>query len=80
MAVRNKRLAKPLQRVMQPPARRAAERADARAFLIEAIDEGERSFAVDRGGEGGIVGEAEVVAKPDKGRGGGRGGACGHVA
>jgi hypothetical protein len=62
--------------MMQPPARGAAERAHGRGRL-EHIDENQRRARGMRGLERRIVGEPQIVAKPDDG---GRccGGSCGH--
>jgi hypothetical protein len=53
---------------VQPPAARGTERPDARALLVEQIEDGDGPAAIDGGAESGIVCEAKVVAQPDDAR------------
>ena len=59
------------QRLRQPPARRAAERPNARRSVVEHVRR-HATGACDLGGcvQGGMVGKAEVVTVPDDGGGG----------
>ena len=52
--------------VVQPPARRRAERAQAGRDLVEDMEEDDRPPRPRRRVEGGIVGEPQVVAQPDE--------------
>lgn len=56
------------QRAPEPPARGAAERPDARAFLVQHIGDDQRPAGRARRRDGRIVGKAQVVAQPDEGR------------
>ncbi len=58
--------AEAFQRLVQPPMRHAAKRADFRAFLVVDIEQDDRRTAPAGGGEGRIVGKPQIVTKPDK--------------
>ncbi len=60
------------ERVVQPPARGAAERTDAGGDLVEHEDRDHRLAPVGGGAQRRVVGQAQVVAEPDE-RGGGHG-------
>jgi hypothetical protein len=53
------------ERAVQPPARGAAERADAGRLLVEHVHADDRRAAFERGVQGRMVGDPEVVAEPD---------------
>jgi hypothetical protein len=54
------------QRLVEPPAAGAAEGADVLARFIENVDEHDRPAGRVSGGEGGVVREAQIVAKPEE--------------
>jgi len=64
------------QRLRQPPARRAAERAQARARFVQHKEADHRRTGFGGGVQGGMVGKPQVIAKPDDDRR--RGGWVGH--
>ena len=53
------------QRVMQPPARGAAERAQPGTRIVVDVDRQHRLAGLDRGAQCAIVGKAQVIAQPD---------------
>jgi len=64
------------QRLRQPPARRAAKRARARRTwrLVEGVETNHRLAGRGGGMQGGVIGKAEIVAKPDDAGGSDRNG------
>ena len=56
------------QRLVQPPARRTAELTDLRALFIVHVEQDNRRTAPTGGGQWGIVGQPQIVAKPDERR------------
>ena len=53
------------QGVVQPPAGRAAERADAGALLVEQVQQHHGAAVVEGGAERRVIAEAQIVAEPD---------------
>ena len=72
------RLGKRAQRSCEPPPRRAAERAQARARFVEQIEAYDGPPGRRCGGKGRVVGEPQIVAKPDDERTAATVGVTGH--